>query len=915
MEWFVVINPDKDDTIDNLKHLITVNLKRDIDVAVDDVVYIYLTGDYRTLKYKCRVSKVDLELMALELIEELDSPLYSYERLSKYGFIILKNQNKLLRETKVYLDLVQKLKKANEMNFDEHDGSYELVRETINAYANMKNLEYIDYRDLNLVYLMCVGTWRHSVDVKKRVISDSHLPELEKERLNILIDKLWHQAKNGYYTNQLNSGPSIGMFGTGFYSFEGKTDINSPRNFIQMCIDIKDEENDDIIFNRCKEVLNIDFKGMKAASASMILHCLKPMAFPIFNSNMGSGNIFSYLGVELKSKYEIYTYIDNVQLVKKFRDSYFNIKNYRIFDQLAYLINTDIDYLGVLSYLEKYAGVPYSNPNNKDLDATKKAEYNKIKNESKKAVSQMKKMVELCKQKFGLDYCEPIIWLDGSYTKTKRYLWAQMKYKEYDKYRESISISVEKPIGAKHAKYRFVLELKDLQANSEDLEKYHKHLELPTAINSKLVFLLVSNELNEAKILDEDISIIREKVQNGTYQRVQRARVIEWSEDLTNEEIEQAMLEAVEELIPYYDYVIGKRDLLKEDKLKYAVTNANINNFDKNMILYGPPGTGKTYNSVIYAVAICDNLLLEKVKKMPYESVIKRYNELKEKENRIAFTTFHQSYGYEEFIEGIKPKMNNCSEDISYEIKDGIFKSFCNIAYEDKKRRPYVFVIDEINRGNISKIFGELITLIETTKRKNAKEAMEAILPYSNNLFSVPDNVYIIGTMNTADRSIALLDTALRRRFQFEEMMPDSQVLVDIGAGKIVENGYELDVAKMLNCINQRIEFLYDREHTIGHAFFVGLKDDPTISKLSSIFKKSIIPLLQEYFYEDYSKIMMILGDNGKINDEHKFVLETTANISSIFKGDISQIDVPEYLYKIQLEAFDNIMSYIEIEG
>lgn len=579
------------------------------------------------------------------------------------------------------------------------------------------------------------------------------------------------------------------------------------------------------------------------------------------------------------------------------------------------IFKTKIDYLSVFSYLEKYAGAAYSNPNNKDLDATKKAEYNKIKNESKKAVSQMKKMVELCKQKFGLDYCEPIIWLDGSYTKTKRYLWAQMKYKEYDKYRESISISVEKPIGAKHAKYRFVLELKDLQANSEDLEKYHKHLELPTTINSKLVFLLVSNELNEAKILDEDISIIREKVQNGTYQRVQRARVIEWSEDLTNEEIEQAMLEAVEELIPYYDYVIGKRDLLKEDELKYVVTNANINNFDKNMILYGPPGTGKTYNSVIYAVAICDNLLLEEVKKMPYESVIKRYNELKEKENRIAFITFHQSYGYEEFIEGIKPKIDDCGNDISYSIKDGIFKSFCNIADKDEKRRPHVFVIDEINRGNISKIFGELITLIETTKRKNAKEAMEAILPYSNNLFSVPDNVYIIGTMNTADRSIALLDTALRRRFQFEEMMPDSQVLVDIGASKIVENGYELDVAKMLNCINQRIEFLYDREHTIGHAFFVGLKDDPTISKLSSIFKKSIIPLLQEYFYEDYSKIMMILGDNGKINDEHKFVLETTANISSIFKGDISQIDVPEYLYKIQLEAFDNIMSYIEIEG
>lgn len=915
MGWFITINPSEYDIINDFKNLKTKSLKREINVSIDDVVYIYLTGDYRIFKYKCKVSKVDLESMTLELIGGLDSPLYSYERLSKHGFVISKEQDKILRETKKYIDLVQKLENAEELNPDEHDGSYELVRETINGYANMKNLDNVDYRDLNLVYLMSVGTWKHSIDVKKKSIDNSHLPELEKERLKALIDKLWNQAQSGYYTNKSNSKPCIGMFGTGFYSFEGKTDINSPRNFIQMCIDIKDENDDDIIFNRCKEVLNIDFKGMKAASASMILHCLKPMTFPVFNSNMGSGNIFSYLGIELKSKYEIYTYIDNVQLVKKFRDSYFNIKNYRIFDQLAYLINTDIDYLSVLSYLEKYAGVAYSNPNNKDLDATKKAEYNKVKNESKKAVSQMKKMVELCKQKFGLDYCEQIIWLDGSYTKTKRYLWAQMKYKEYDKCRESISISVEKPVGAKHAKYRFVLELKDWQANSNDLEKYHRHLELPTAIDSKLVFLLVSNELNEAKVLDEDISVIREKVQNGTYQRVQRARVIEWFEDLTNEEIEQAMLEAVEELIPYYEYVIGKKDFVKEDEISYNDTNTNINNFDKNMILYGPPGTGKTYNSVIYAVAICDNLLLDEVKKMPYEHVLKRYNELKGTENRISFTTFHQSYGYEEFIEGIKPKMDDSGNDISYSIKDGIFKSFCNIAGKDEKRRPYVFVIDEINRGNISKIFGELITLIETTKRKNEKEAMAAILPYSNKLFSVPNNVYIIGTMNTADRSIALLDTALRRRFQFEEMMPDSQVLIDIGANKIVENGYELDVAKMLNCINQRIEFLYDREHTIGHAFFVGLKDEPTISKLSSIFKKSIIPLLQEYFYEDYSKIMMVLGDNGKMNDEHKFILETTANINSIFRGDISQIDVPEYLYKIQLEAFDNIMSYIEIEG
>jgi 5-methylcytosine-specific restriction endonuclease McrBC GTP-binding regulatory subunit McrB len=164
--------------------------------------------------------------------------------------------------------------------------------------------------------------------------------------------------------------------------------------------------------------------------------------------------------------------------------------------------------------------------------------------------------------------------------------------------------------------------------------------------------------------------------------------------------------------------------------------------------------------------------------------------------------------------------------------------------------------------------------------------------------------------MNTADRSIALMDTALRRRFQFVEMMPDTEVLKDI----IVEqDGETIDIAEMLKIINLRIEYLYDREHTIGHAYFMPLLNNPTIDNLAEIFDKNIIPLLKEYFYEDYGKIQMILGDNKKSSDDLKFVKETKLISKDIFNGDTSELDLPEQVYSIQKEALYNIRSYKEI--
>lgn len=485
-----------------------------------------------------------------------------------------------------------------------------------------------------------------------------------------------------------------------------------------------------------------------------------------------------------------------------------------------------------------------------------------------------------------------------------------------------------------------------------------------------------------------------------------------------------------------------------------------------NTILYGPPGTGKTYHTVLYAVAIIENKTLAVIADEDYSDVLMRYNEYKA-QGRIEFTTFHQSYGYEEFIEGIKPAISTEDEaaNVQYSVQPGLFKKFCDRAalpvssgttnpiidegasiwkvslqgtgdnevrseclknghirigwdgygkdisdetdfskdggrvvlnafinrmqigdvifscysastidaigivvgdYEwhpeynhycrlrkvkwlvkdirenilditrgtamtlasvyrlssitpsdvyrilekhesavtsvPARKENHVFIIDEINRGNISKIFGELITLIEPSKRIGKEEGMQVILPYSQKPFGVPSNVYIIGTMNTADRSIATIDTALRRRFTFKEMLPDPDVL----NGILVD---DLPIRDMLIRMNQRISALYDREHTIGHAYFMPLKKTPTIETLARIFENNIIPLLQEYFYEDYEKIRLVLGDNQKSDESIQFIVAKTNIYSDLFGN--SDIGLDEgSSYEINKSAFSNPDAY-----
>ena len=241
----------------------------------------------------------------------------------------------------------------------------------------------------------------------------------------------------------------------------------------------------------------------------------------------------------------------------------------------------------------------------------------------------------------------------------------------------------------------------------------------------------------------------------------------------------------------------------------------------KNILLYGPPGTGKTWLVTQFAKAFTDA-------------------------DKVEMVTFHQSFAYEEFVEGVKPVIHEGQ--LSYAVVDGVLKRICRTA-EKNPDSQYLLIIDEINRANIAKVLGELITLIEDDKRVGQANEVQVTLPYSGERFGVPANLTILGTMNTADRSIALLDLALRRRFTFVEMPPDPSLLSAEAAG--------VNLQALLTRLNKRVGALLDPDHRIGHSYLMGIE---TEADLHFAWYRRIVPLLQEYFYHDGERLQAVLG-------------------------------------------------------
>lgn len=741
--------------------------------------------------------------------------------------------------------------------------------------------------------------------------------------------------------------------------------------------------------------------------------------------------------------------------------------------------SSEIDCKYILEHVLTYGERLYKGPD-KVQSEVEKEEMFQLSERGKKAVRELDKIAEICEKEFGIVKYGQSTWLAGNRQQIRNYLWRQLKKPGYEKCPTSISLFAEKYTDSS-ARFRFSVEIDVKSCDDIDFENHAQILEKDLVDN---LFYIVGSKTEEPV---NDSSIVKQAIEKNKKIHLQISTVITMDDinnnDLSNEDIIAEMTSRIKKLVPYYELVLEAYNSNKGVEGGTVSVNSTSNNRneeiikDKNIILYGPPGTGKTYNTVNYAVAIIENKNFEEIAKEDYKEVFERYKFYKER-GQIEFITFHQSYGYEEFIEGIKPDLENEENELTYKIEPGVFKKFCSkaerailksgnaqlpsvgysfnenpqiwkvsldgsgqnkikedcfnndririgwdklgkewegkintISYtdqetmdffynqmnigdivlslgdirhvdaigiiegeaewledvEEKRRsrkvkwlvkniwvdiyelngkksfaiqtiqkikrftvkdviklinknidteqvnqdnttRNYVFVIDEINRGNISKIFGELITLIESTKRIGADEELKVTLPYSKEPFGVPENVYILGTMNTADRSIALLDTALRRRFTFIEKMPEPELLKSV-----VIDDKEIDINKMLKTLNERIELLYDREHTIGHAFFMKLKEESSIADLANIFEKNIIPLLQEYFFEDYGKIQLVLGDNAK-EDNEKFILDKKVG-AGVFKEskESKEIDLPEIKYSIQKDAFQNIESYIKI--
>ena len=760
-------------------------------------------------------------------------------------------------------------------NPDSHDGSYELVRKTIEFLSKIDSSRY-DVKDMDMLYLMTIGTWKCGWDCKETRIKGSNLKQEDKIALIKILDNIKSKAIEGYYNNSDSNG-SIGMFGTGFMVFSKLTDDDA-RKFLLLCVDIENMINKDEIFEKVENFLSAGIKGLGAATVSQILHCFKPSLFPIINNAMGNNvKIYDMLGIELKEPKSEITYISNSRIIEKIRDENFSfIENYRAFDLLNFTFNDNPKNVWLLApgegakYWNDFKGNNFIAIDLGDLgDLYQYNNSEEIKNAlrtflpekypaDRNPTNDVKAMFDFSKEikvgdlvfiKKGIkkllgvgivtsDYkfLEKSLIRDANYNHVHEVQWIktddsgefdlpnsinQLPLKTltnitfYDDYVFSLANALDFSI----AEYFSKEVLFKIFFDSNELYRYYKDIVRDSGYGTKAPFKQFF-EQDLKKYLDNETGLITDSCKDNIILLFDSFMNGELGINHDNINKDEIKLYTKENFLNEVVFIEKDYDRL-----------VNLIKRKKNIILQGSPGVGKTFIA----------------KRLAYSMMGEK------DENRVEFVQFHQSYSYEDFIQGYRPSVDG------FELNNGVFYNFCRKANEDPNN-DYYFIIDEINRGNISKIFGELMMLIEEDKRgKN----FAIRLTYDDGpKFHVPENLYIIGMMNTADRSLAIIDYALRRRFVFylvhplfDEDYKNDNIFKNHLINMNIEENLAIKIIGKFRALNELI--LEDGDlgygFRMGHSYFCG-KGEKNVKWYKSIVNYEIAPLLKEYWFDDLDK-------------------------------------------------------------
>lgn len=809
-------------------------------------------------------------------------------------------------------ELIEIVKKLPDIDPDKHDGSYELVREIVRTYrdSDTARIHGYDINDLNAVWFLCTGADDKSVDFRKKQILHANLSDEEKNTMVTLLESIWDKAQRGEYSNTpKGQSARVGMFSRGFSTFkmQGVDQERAPKEFIQMVIEISDERDEERIFSIAEKYLKNPWLGLQAATLSQFLHCLKPTVFPIINGNQGlGGSLYKSLEIKLTNYTKANSYIANSRIIRDFRDENFSFKNYRVLDLASVILDEELR--GGRESIVENGSDEYNLNLEQEVYKKRYSNWHKVSETciTKDCDRAIKQAFGSTLPQFGYPFfgveglkegenkfisimyeremysCEITSTHPNERTKPAIRLWLR-PIKPLAAYLKDVSekeLLTKKLVFLKTGPDEFTLTLEDnemeLDADKKQSNNWHNVSETCITkdcditlkryfVSTLPTFAYPFFEVEVFKKGDRKfISILYEGVKYSCKIFAPRTTTTKYTsprlwvtpitplaaylENVSEEELltkklvfvktgpeefnltledkdttpDTGMDEDVsdrfvaEELPPY-----TSEDFLNDvylSKEKYD-TVKNLLHRKKNIILCGPPGVGKTFMAQRLAYSILGS---------------------KDKDH-LKTIQFHQNYSYEDFIQGYRPNGTG------FVIRSGPFYDFCKKAESDPSH-PYFFIIDEINRGNLSKIFGELLMLIEADKR-----GKEVKILYSDAPFSVPENLYIIGMMNTADRSLAMIDYALRRRFSFFELHPAFDEASFMKRQKeIGDPNYD----KLVSALKQVNEMIMGDPSlgdgcVIGHSYLCLKSEDVNLETLQSIVEYELIPLIKEYWFDN----------------------------------------------------------------